>query len=158
MNLRRAIGSSIVATLLACGPSATPPPQHTTSSLPPGNAAVQARISTLPPPPTPWSTLVGTLTPDDFVTLCPYLIAHSHLEGGDVACPDGSTATLNTYECEPERMSAAARSLPCSISLGEIVACRLATVAAPCGDGHVGEDLPECEAFDACNPTRARTP
>ena len=149
---------TIAFLLVACGPSATPATERPASTSLPGNAAVRARLSSLPAPPSAWSTPVGTLTPDDFVTLCPYLVAHAHLEGGDVACPDGSTATLNTYECEPARMSAAARSLPCSITLGEIVACRLATVEAPCGDGHVGEDLPECEAFEACNPTRARTP
>jgi hypothetical protein len=151
--------------LVACGAhsESRPPPStaETTSDVRalPGNAAVQARLGALPTPPRPWSTVAAALSPDDFTELCPYLVANVHLEGGQVTCPDGSTANISEHQCVPADMSAAARGLPCTITWGEIVACRLAMVEHPCDGGPLGENLQECQAFDACTCTgSAATP
>jgi hypothetical protein len=123
----------------------------------PGNAAVQARLGALPAPPIPWTTPVGTLVPADFEGLCPYLAANVPLEGSTVQCPDGSTAEVAAYACDPMRLTESARALPCTISFGEIIACRLAMVAHPCDGGPLGENLEECQAFDACTCTTSRS-
>ncbi len=138
--------------VIGCGPAASAEPETpaSTSVVFVGNAAVRARLERLPAPPRPWSTVAASLTPDDFVELCPYLTANVHLEGGTVTCPDGSTGTISEHVCNPVEMSATARGLPCAISWGEIVACRLAMVEHPCDGGPVGENLEECHAFDAC--------
>ncbi len=124
----------------------------------PGNAAVRARLAALPAPPSPWTTPVAALTPADFVALCPYLDQNVHLEGSTVTCPDGSTAQVTEHHCEPESWAQAARSLPCAITLGEITACRLAMVEHPCDSGAYGENLDECEAFEACTCDGSRAP
>jgi hypothetical protein len=144
--------------LSACAHASAPPPESgggpaSDVAALPGNAAVQARLGPLPAPPRPWSTVAASLSPDDFVELCPYLVANVHMEGGTVTCPDGSTGTITEHVCEPAAMSTAARGLPCAISWGEIVACRLAMVEHPCDGGPLGENLEECQAFDACTCT-----
>lgn len=158
-TVRSALLSLLV---LGCGAASSPEPEpETPVSAPaalPGNAAVQARLGPLPAPPRAWSTVAASLTPDDFVELCPYLVANVHLEGGTVTCPDGSTGTISAHECDPNAMSASARGLPCAISWGEIVACRLAMVEHPCDGGPVGENLEECQAFDACTCTGPCSP
>jgi hypothetical protein len=170
--MRRTTIGCVALVLAACGSTSEPAHERddttsdgsggeTTTSTPaalPGNAAVQARLAPLPAPPSPWSTVVGTLTPDDFVALCPYLASNVHLEGSSATCPDGTTAAVVEHECDPERWSAAARSLPCSITLGEMVACRLAMVDHPCDGGPYGENLDECEAFERCTCDGARPP
>jgi hypothetical protein len=153
----------LVLLLSACTHASDPPPESgggPASEVPalPGNAAVQARLGSLPAPPSAWSTRVAALSPDDFVALCPYLDANVHLEGSAVTCPDGSSAAVAEHHCEPESWSAAARSLPCTISLGEMVACRLAMVEHPCDGGPYGENLDECEAFEHCTCDGARPP
>lgn len=145
-----------ILTLAACshdGPGAETPHGDTL----PGNAAVQARLAPLPAPPIAWSTPVGTLAPADFEGLCPYLATNVPLEGSTVQCPDGSSADITAYECDPVRLTESARALPCTISLGEIIACRLAMVAHPCDGGPLGENLEECQAFDACTCTTSRS-
>ena len=149
--------------IAACAHTEEPAPESSgdpTSDVAalPGNAAVQARLGPLPTPPSPWSTRVAALSPDDFVSLCPYLDANVHLEGSTVACPDGTTAAVTEHHCEPESWSSAARSLPCTISLGEMVACRLAMVEHPCDGGPYGENLEECDAFTHCTCDGTRPP
>ena len=146
--------------LAGCGHSATAlaPESETTQASLPGNGAVQVRLGALPEPPRAWSTAAASLTEADFVELCPYLVRNVRLEGGEVTCPDGSTAQISEHVCDPAAMSAAARGLPCVISWGEIVACRLAMVEHPCDGGPVGENLEECQAFDACTCTGPGAP
>lgn len=156
------VGPVLVALLLfGCSPASTPPPEPehaSTEDALPGNAAVRARLAALPAPPRPWSTVAASLTPADFAELCPYMRANLHLEGGSVTCPDGSTVTIDAHDCESEAMATAARTLPCAISWGEIAACRLAMVEHPCDGGSMGENLEECQAFDACTCTGPGTP
>lgn len=116
---------------------------------------MQARLSALPTPPRPWSNVAASLTVADFVELCPYLIANIQMTGAQVTCPDGTTATISAHECDPAGMAGAAHGLPCEMSWGEIVACRVAMVEHPCDGGLLGESLEECQAFDACNVTGA---
>ncbi len=148
-------------TLAACSGAGTPPPEsaHESSDARalPGNAAVQTRLGPLPAPPIAWSTPVASISTDQFGSLCPYLVTNVHLEASTVTCPDGSAGEVAAYECNPDHMAASARSLPCTISLGEIVACRLAMVEHPCDGGPLGENLDECQAFDACTCTGSRT-
>jgi hypothetical protein len=164
----RATAPLLALLLAACAHDPVPEPvsepassgDETTSDAAalPGNAAVQARLGLLPAPPRPWSAITATLSPEDFAELCPYLLANVHLEGSSLTCPDGTTATVAEHECVPEHMSAAARGLPCTITWGEVVACRLAMVEHPCDGGPLGENLDECQAFDACTLDQARPP
>lgn len=155
-----ALGATLL--FVACAHSEPPPSDETTPTSTeaalPGNAAVHARLGPLPAPPQPWATPVAALTPDDFVSLCPYLDRNVHLEGSTASCPDGSTAAVVEHHCVPDAWSAAARSLPCTISLGEMVACRLAMVEHPCDGGPYGENLDECEAFEECTLDGSRPP
>ena len=63
---------------------------------------------------------------------------------------DGRTVEPYTYECDPAHSGRSARSLPCAVTFGEIVACYLAMREHPCDAGGVGAGLAECEAFAAC--------
>lgn len=132
---------------LGCAHTETAEPHDTTPTPPaalPGNAAVQARLAALPDPPRPWSEVAASLDADDFVALCPYVEAHVPLDAGEVTCPDGSTVTIHAHPCDPQVLAATAHSLPCAISWGEIVACRIAYVENPC------RHVEECAAYDAC--------
>jgi hypothetical protein len=151
----RSLALVSVLALGACGGHSSPsPPPHAADTTPaalPGNAAVQARLGALPAPPRPWSNVAASLPEADFVELCPWLNANIQMTGGQVSCPDGTSATISEHVCEPAAMASAARCLPCAISWGEIVACRIAMVEHPCDGGPLGENLEECRAFDSCN-------
>lgn len=134
----RALFAAIV--LAGCGASA---PSTTTPEI-------DARLGALAAPPVPWPTRCATLSDADFERICPYLAEHVGLSGPAVSCPDGSVVEPYVFECAPERSGPAARSLPCAITFGEMVACYVAIREHACEHGPLGEGLPECAALSAC--------
>lgn len=108
------------------------------------------RLAPLPTPPVPWETPVAQLSDEDFEGICPYLAENAGLTRPEVTCPDGNAVEAYEYECDPSSSGPSARSMPCAITFGEILACYLALREHPCDGGAMGEDLPECAAFDAC--------
>lgn len=108
------------------------------------------RLSRLPTPPVPWETPVAHLSDEDFERICPYLAENAGLSRSEVTCPDGEVVEAYEYECDPSTSGPSARSMPCAITFGEILACYLALREHPCEGGATGEGLAECAAFEAC--------
>jgi hypothetical protein len=131
---------ALVAMLVACG----------AAERAPATPELDARLSAMPPPPVAWSTPCATLSDADFEGICPYLAEHVGLGTEAVTCPDGSIHEPYLYECEPARSGAAARSLPCAITFGEMLACYLTIRDHACEHGRLGEGHPECDALAAC--------
>lgn len=143
----RASSTFLVLLLASCGASPTAAPATTAAEPSP---AVRARLDALPTPPTEWATRVSALTDDDFGRICPWLAENVGLGAEPVTCDDGTTVEPYTYECDPAHSAANARSLHCSVTFGEIVACYVAMREHPCDSGGVGAGLEECAAFESC--------
>ena len=132
--------------LAACGGAA--PAAEEPARAEPG--AVAARLAAMPEPPVAWSTRVAALTEADFGEICPYLASGVGLTSDAVTCPDGARVEPYTYQCEPASSASRARSLPCAITFGEIVACYVAIREHPCDHAPLGEGLAECDALNDC--------
>lgn len=136
----------LFASIAACGGA----PRASEAPTPPMSPAVEARIASLPTPPIAWSRPISSLDENDFRSICPYLADHVGLSSSAVTCPDGRVVETYAYDCEPGSSAEHARSHPCSLSFGEVVACYVAVREHPCDSGPLGEGLAECEALDAC--------
>lgn len=156
--MKRALALVVFSSsLVACGhagasASTTPEGSGPAEETGTGDArsSIDARLAPLPPPPVPWTTPVAQLSDADFEGICPYLAEHAGLSRPEVSCPDGSVVEPYEYHCDPSTSGPSARSMPCAITFGEILACYLALREHPCEGGDTGAGLPECAAFDAC--------
>ncbi len=145
--------ASMFASLTACG--AAEVRSHASASHEHGevdgaSGAVAARLAPMPAPPVPWDTPIARLSDADFEGICPYLAQNAGLSRPEVHCADGRVVEPYAYHCEPSTSGPSARSMPCSITFGEILACYLALREHPCEAGETGEGLAECAAFAAC--------
>jgi hypothetical protein len=132
--------AALLLVLVGCGGT-----HHEVASSP-----IEARLAAMPAPPVAWSRPVATLSDEDFTRICPYLIENVGLTCDATACPDGTSVETYVYACEPETSGPAARSLPCAITFGEMLACYLAIREHPCNEGPLGDGLVECEALAQC--------
>src|SRR5687768_17084345 len=114
----------LLLALLLAGCGAAPASRDAPRAEP--SPAVSVRLSSLAEPPVAWSAPVAGLSDDDFGRICPWLVANVELGGGAATCDDGRTVEPYTYECDPAHSGRSARSLPCAVTFGEIVACYLA--------------------------------
>ena len=139
--------------VLGCGGGSTSGGGTTTADSPPvGNAAVTARIATVPAAPVPLTTQVSALTTESATSLCPWVQEHVAPSELDVDCPDGSHVHTGGG-CEAEglvQMATQFSQVSCSLNLGELFACQLAVRADPCGGGAFGANHAECEAMTEC--------
>jgi hypothetical protein len=121
-------------------------------AAPVGNAAVTARIASVPAPPLPWSTQFASITTEQADALCPWAATHVQTTEVNESCPDGSTVHIGAG-CETEGLTQMANQLAqaqCTMNLAEYMACLLAMRADPCGAGPFGTNAPECEAMTTC--------
>ncbi len=151
---RLALVSCLV--VLGCGGSSSSSGASETTSAasraPVGNAAVTARIASVPAPPIAWSTQFGSITAADAEAFCPWAIEHVQTTEVNEHCPDGSDVHVGAG-CEVEglvQMAGQFAQVSCSLNVAEYSACLLAIRADPCGSGAFGANAPECEAMTEC--------
>lgn len=132
--------------LSACGAAA--------DAIAPGDGTpadpIATRLAALPPAPVPWESPVARLSDADFEGICPYLAQNAGLSQPEVTCPDGTVVTPYAYHCDPSTSGPGARSMPCAVTFGEVLACYLALREHPCDASTTGQELPECDPFEDC--------
>ncbi|MBX7196219.1 MAG: hypothetical protein K1X94_29455 [Sandaracinaceae bacterium] len=119
---------------------------------PVGNAAVTARIASVPAPPIPWSTQFSAITPAQADVLCPWAATNVRTTEVNETCPDGSNVHIGAG-CETDGLMQMVTQLgqaQCSMTVAEYMGCLLAMRADPCGAGPFGSNAPECEAMTGC--------
>ncbi len=145
-----------LAFVLGCGGGSSSSSGGSTTAAggaPVGNAAVQARLVSVPAPPVPWSTTFAGITVEQATALCPWVDVNVSPAPMEEHCPDGSTVRAPGPPCTPADMAGMGAQLGetgCTMSIGEFFACNLALRASPCSGGMLGMDHPECEAKSAC--------
>ena len=144
-----------VVLVIGCGGGTSSSSEGSTAqaqAAPVGNAAVSARIASVPSPPIPWTTPFASITVEQADTLCPWAATHVQTTEVNESCADGSTVHIGAG-CETQGLMQMANQLAqaqCTMNLAEYMACLLAMRADPCGAGPFGTNAPECEAMTTC--------
>jgi hypothetical protein len=115
-----------------------------------GNAAVRARMASLPEPTFAASTEIRAASMEDLRAYCAWQARAIGSYDVEAACRDGSQVRIATA-CGEEDLEAMHEGMAiCALTIGEWAACVAARREEPCEGGVFGERLPECEAFAGC--------
>lgn len=151
----RARSSNVIASVVAlaslvssCGARSS---EDTTPRAPiVGNAAVRARMASLPAPTFAASTEIRAASMEDLRAYCAWQARAIGSYDVEAACRDGSNVRIATACAEDDLEAMHEGMAICPLTIGEWAACVAARRESPCEGGMFGERLPECEAFAAC--------
>jgi hypothetical protein len=136
----------------ACAGAHAPPSIAVVAESPSLDGAVLARLAPLPSPPIAWNTPIRAASPDALAAVCAFEaenigadVVEARCSRGTVARVGGSVDACTDARTEPRTTEVLSH---CAMTVGDLVACRIAVRQAPCQTAGIG--LRECDALRAC--------
>jgi hypothetical protein len=108
---------------------------------------VAVRLAALDPSPVPWTTQLADVSPSDITALCAYDAAHPQTPITE-QCSGASVVVGRADACGWRIEDTRTLGTRCDLTVGDVVACRLALADHPCA--RMGAGLPECARVAGC--------